>query len=551
MTISNGILERMKQVKQWFVFVIVMASATVASAKVPNDANLPNIILLFADDLGWVDVSTGQTNGGRGSTIYETPNIDRIAAQGMSFTHAYTQQNCAPSRASLISGMYATGAGNGVYNVTSLSRQDRKTEGFPNLSIVPHEQRRFILDNGVSIFDMARKAGYQTCFIGKSHGTPHPLGRGYGLNIPGDVHHIIKGKVNGKTVQSYYLAVKDDKRGWTFKSPFVNKYASPYDHKYLDETLAPFKHQSDLSQLPGSAKHLTDAIGDFCVNYIKGKADGAKPFFLYVPFHAVHYKVVGRKDLVAKYKSRGLAAKDAEYAAMVELLDQNIGKIANAVKDPNGDGDASDDLSANTLFIVYSDNGGTRGNGPLTGGKGVFTEGGIRVPLICKWDGVIAPNSVSSQAVHCIDMYPTLAEFAGVEISDVGDVSLDGVSFASILTGEAKRLDRDNLFWHFPGYMGSRLRPSTMIHKRVGDEYFKLFYSYETQGFHLFNISQDLSEEHNLLEKPSAKEFALAQTMNRDMTRWLKANRAPTGTWTTCGGTVPYPSENGVDKYKE
>ena len=440
------------RIRQYILAGFILSTLVTNGATTGNTSQTqPNIILLFADDLGWVDISTGNPNGGRGSKVYETPNIDRIATEGMSFTHAYTQQNCAPTRASLISGMYATGAGNGVYNVTSLSRQDRRTEGYPNLPIVPHEQRKFIPDNGVSIFNMAKKAGYHTCFIGKSHGTPHPLVRGYGLNVHGDVHHAITGTVKGKRVQSYYLAVKDDKRGWTFKSRYVNKYASPYDQNYVDETLAPFKGQSDLSQLPGSAKHLTDAIGDFCVDYIRDKAGDAKPFFLYVPFHAVHYKVVGRKDLVAKYKSRGLDSKTAEYAGMVELLDQNIGKIANAMKDPNGDGDTSDDLSANTLFIVYSDNGGIYGNAPLTGGKGVFTEGGIRVPLICKWDGVIAPNTISSQSVHCIDLYPTLAEFAGIEISDLSDVSLDGVSFAQILTGKTKRLDRENLFWHFPG----------------------------------------------------------------------------------------------------
>jgi arylsulfatase A-like enzyme len=496
---------------------------------------------LFADDLGWVDVSTGNSNGGRGSEIYETPNIDHIAAEGMSFTHAYTQQNCSPTRASLISGQYAPGPDNGVYNVVSLARQDKKTEGFPNLPIDPPEQNKYIADHGVSIFNMARNAGFHTCFIGKSHGTPHPLGKGYGLDIPGDVHHMLKGTVKGEKIRDqYYLALKDDKKGWTFNSKFVDRYAAPYDSAYIDSVLAPLKNGNDPTLLARTPKHLTDAIGDFCVDYIKDRAEERAPFFLYVPFHAVHYKVVGRKDLVEKYKARGLDAKMAEYAGMVELLDQNVGKVLRAIKDPNGDGKFDDDLSADTLVVLFSDNGGCRGNGPLTGGKGVFQEGGLRVPLMCKWPGVIAPNTVTDQAVHCVDLYPTFAEILG---ADVRDRRLDGTSFAKILNGEKKRLDRKNLFWHFPGYMGSRLRPSSMIQTRVGDQYYKLFYSYETETWGLFHVNEDLGEQNDLLQQPLPEQLTgLVKTMKHDLRAWLVESDAPTGTWAKDGSAVPYPS---------
>jgi arylsulfatase A-like enzyme len=536
----------------FLVFIFFFASSGFSQQK--RDTK-PNIVILFADDLGWVDVSTGKTNGGRGSEIYNTPNIDRIATEGMSFTHAYTQQNCSPTRASLISGQYPTGIDNDVYNVVSLSRQDERTEGFPDLPIKPYEQQKYITEDGFNIFDMAKTAGYQTALVGKSHGTPHPLRGDYGIDLPGDIHHIIDATVEGKKEQSYYLAVNDDKTGWTFKSEFVNRYAKPYDLKYLNEILTPFKEQSDLFLLSGTPKHLTDAIGDFCVDYIKEKVDDEAPFLLYVPFHAVHFKVVGRKDLTAKYEKQGLEKGIAEYASMIELLDQNIGKITAAIKDPNGDGDFSDNISSNTLFIVYSDNGGVKGNGPLTGGKGVFTEGGIRVPLICRWPGIIAPNTVTDQAVHCIDFYPTLADIIGVNVADLKKdneekVMLDGSSFADILTGEKKRLTRENLFWHFPGYMGSRLRPSTLIQKRVGNDYYKLFYYYETEKYLMYHVNEDLGEQNNLLENPSSELMELALQMNHDMLEWLETNNAPTGTWVEGGGKVPYPKEDGVVKYK-
>ena len=538
-----------------FFAILLFACKTPSSEKIKNSEIKPNIVLIFADDLGWTDVSTGKTNGDRGSKIYETPEIDKLASQGMSFTYAYTNQNCAPSRASLISGQYPTGPDNQVYNVGSLSRQDERTKGFPNLPIKPFLQQKLISADGINIFDVLKTASYQTSLIGKSHGTPRPLKGDYGIDLPADIHHIINVPVNGKRTKSYYLALNSDRKGWTFNSEYVDKYASPYDQNYIDNILKPYESQSDLSLLSGTPKHLTDAIGDFSVDYIKEKANDEKPFFLYVPFNAVHSDVVGRKDLTEKYLKRGLSKRKAEYASMIELLDQNVGKINKAIKDPNGDCDFSDDITNNTIFIFYSDNGGIYGNNPLTGQKGHLNEGGIRVPLIVRFPDVIPANTVSNQAVHCIDFLPTLAEFTGVDIStlkksDGSKPQYDGASFASILKGEEKYLSRTNLFWHLPGYMDERFSPSTVIQKRVGDDYYKLFYFYETEEFVMYHLNKDLSEKTNLLDNPSSEEMQIALEMNADMLAWLKANNAPTGTWVKNGEKVPYPKIEGVSKYK-
>ncbi len=537
------------------IFIFAPFFLIACSQQKKEEKKKPNIVLIFADDLGWTDVSTGNVNEGRASEIYETPEIAKLARQGMSFTNAYTNQNCAPSRASLISGQYPTGIDNQVYNVGSLNRQDKRTKGFPNLPIKPFKQKRVISEGGINIFDVLKTQAYQTALVGKSHGTPHPLKGDYGIDLPADIHHIITDTVNGEKTKSYYLALSSDVKGWTFNSEYINKYASQYNQKYIDEVLMPYAEQSDLSLLLGTPKHLTDAIGDFSVDYIKEKSADDAPFFLYVPFHAVHSDVVGRKDLTEKYIKRGLNERVAEYASLIELLDQNVGKINRAIKDPNGDGDFSDDISDNTIFIFYSDNGGIYGNGPLTGQKGNLTEGGIRVPLIFRYPGVIAQNTTTNQAVHCIDFLPTLADFSGADISklkkkDGTKAQFDGVSFASVLKGEADRLPRANLFWHLPGYLDDRFSPSTLIQKRVGDDYYKLFYFYETNEFTMYHVNSDLGEIKNLLKHPTEEEMNIALAMNADMLKWLKENNAPTGTFVESGDVVPYPQVDEVKKYR-
>jgi arylsulfatase A-like enzyme len=538
-----------------FLTVILFNCSSSKQQKKESNPKKPNIVFIFADDLGWVDVSTGNTNKNNGSKIYETPVIDKLATQGMSFTNAYTNQNCAPSRAALISGQYATGLDNQVYNVGSLKRQDKRTKGYPNVLIEPHKQKKVIAEDGINMFDVLKTKGYQTALVGKSHGTPHPLKGDYGIDLPADIHHIIAAPINGKRTKKFYLALNSDKKGWTFNSEFVDKYANPYDDKYINTTLKPFQSQGNLELLKGTPKHLTDAIGDFSVDYIKEKANDENPFFLYVPFHAVHSDVTGRKDLTEKYVKRGLNPRTAEYASMIELLDQNVGKINDALKDPNGDGDFSDDITNNTIFIFYSDNGGLRENNPLKGKKGNLTEGGLRVPLIFRYPNVIKEKSITNQAVHCIDLLPTLAELASVDIAalkkkDGSKPKYDGASFAKVLTGKAKRISRENLFWHLPGYMDERFSPTTLIQTRVGEEYYKLFYFYETEEFEMYNITKDISEQRNILENPSSSEMEVALQMNADMLAWLKTNNAPTGTWVKNGEKVPYPLADGVKKNK-
>ena len=529
--------------KQLFVVLI-----TIISINGPSKAQ-PNIILIMSDDLGWTDLSTPNSSLRNNSKYYETPNIDRIANQGMSFTYAYSQQNCAPTRAALLTGQYATGPQNGIYNVTSLDRASNPA----STSIIPHEQQNHLKETSISIFETIKQAGYHTAWFGKLHAIKNPdhattyLGVDHNLALRKETRAV----VNGVEVNKEFFAQKDDTKGWIFSHDGLQHYALPYDSAYINNVLEPYKNGNDPWLVEGTPKHLTDALGDAVVNYIKDRAQSGKPFFAYVPFHAVHVSILPRLDLEAKYNAKPSADPRhdrADYAAFVELLDQNVGRIVDALDDPNGDGDTSDGIADNTLVIFYSDNGGFMGptdNSPLREKKGTYYEGGLRVPLIFKWPGRIAPNTINTtQEVHSIDFYPTLAAIARAALPDTAIHKIDGKSIAGILQGEMTEIaEKTELYWHFPGYMDSRNLPQSVIHLRHSDgNHYKLFYRYEDGTYELYNLSDDISETINLLDgNPDQATLDLAMIMNNKLRNWLIARNAPTGTWRASGLPVPYP----------
>ena len=513
--------------------------------------NRPNIILIMADDLGWVDTSGSNVSQGNGSKYYETPNIDKLALNGMSFTYAYSQQNCAPTRAALLSGQYATGLQNGVYNVKSLHRASTPGETL----IIPHNQNSHLSTESISIFKTIKTAGYHTSWFGKFHA----IAPGEVATFPSIDHNIALkketiAKVNGVKSKMEFYAQKDDTRGWVFSHDKLKPYAKPYTSAYINNVLKPYANGNDPETLKGTPKHLTDALGDAIVDYIKERALDDKPFFAYVPFHAVHVKISPRADLKVKYntkKSIDRRHKRADYAAFVELLDQNVGRIVDALDDPNSDGDTSDSITENTLVIFYSDNGGFVGptnNSPLRLRKGTYYEGGIRVPLIFRWPGTIAQNVVNdTQEVHAIDFYPTIADISKAKVPDAAIHQLDGKSVASILKGETVSLENNTeLYWHFPGYMDVRNLPQSVMHLRHTDKkHYKLFYRYEDGSSELYNLSDDIGESTNLLDgDPNQKTLDLAMSMNNKLRAWLIKRVAPTGTWRVSGKAVAYPPLN-------
>jgi arylsulfatase A-like enzyme len=533
---------------------------SIDNIQISRNATRPNIVLIFADDLAWADVSSNLSNLGNGSTFYETPTIDALATAGLSFTQAYTQQNCQPSRAALVSGQFAPGPQNGVYNVGSLDRADSRTVGYPNLSIVPAMQSDDIDPAGISIFETLRSASYTTAWMGKNDGTgpTASLAVDHGLDFERAIERRVIATVGGLTTEAQYFALNDDTAGWMFDRPEFAAYASPYDQNYIDDVLQPLANGNDPSVLLGTPKHLTDALADVAVDYIATESATPDPFFLYIPFHAVHVTITPRADLKTKYEDKWAAevqagtldprARNADYAAFIEQLDQNVAKVLNALDDPDGDGDNSDSIVDDTLVVFFSDNGGSgEFNVPLRGVKGAFFEGGIRVPLISRWPGVITPQTTSDQSIHVVDLYPTFAEIAEATLPDPGVHAIDGESFASILGDEATQLTREGLYWHFPGYMGNRLRPNSVVQQKVGNDYYKLFYHYETGQYEMYNITLDLSETTDLLAgTPAAPDILVAETLNADLRNWLIGESAATGTWSANSAPVPYPPATNI-----
>ena len=526
----------MKFITYIFVALVSLAVQPVLA----GEKNQPNIIYLMADDLGWVDIHSPIATSGYGSKYYETPNIDRLAEEGLSFTYAYTQQNCQPTRTALLSGQYATGKYNDTYNVVSLNRYDKRSSEWPNIKIQPYDQTGSVSADAMSLLEMAQSAGYTTAWFGKNHGTGKTanLPKDHGVDHNFATNKKVSGKVNGKKKKSNYLALKDDKKGWIFDGP-IQAYAEPYTKPYIKENLLPYANGNDPLTLVGKTKHYSDALTDSVVDYLKAQAKKQKPFMAYVPFHAVHSAIVTRDDLLHKYNNK--PSKDprhtrADYAGFVEHLDQMVARILDNLNQLG--------LDKNTVVIFTSDNGGINkfsGNAPLRGDKGMFYEGGIRVPFIVKWPGVVKPATTNAQPTHCIDVYPTLADIIGADLSKVPQ-KLDGESLLPILTGAKQKISRDNIYWHFPGYMDKRNFPRSVIQKRVENQLYKLFFNYGTGDYELYNISEDMGEAVNLMASATKENKRIAQLLNKDLVSWLTLNKAPTGKWRANNEAVSYPS---------
>ena len=436
----------------------------------------PNIVLILADDLGWTDL------GCYGSRFYETPHIDRLAREGMRFTDAYTvAAQCAPTRASLM-----TGRDIGRHGIWAVDRL-RGHEKFRKM-IPPENETRLPLRE-VTVSDALRQAGYRTGMAGKWH-----LG-----------------------LEEQYLP---SSRG------FDEALTFPEEYRYFGFSTRP-------AVAVESKAYLTDFLTDRAISFIE--ANRTRPFFLYLAHYAVHSPLRAKEDLIATYRTKPPVGghRDPVYAAMIHSIDEGIGRIMTRLKEL--------ELDERTVVIFYSDNGGCGGyeregiawfsptaNLPLRGGKGMLYEGGVRVPLIVRWPGVVAPGSICSEPVTSTDFFPTFMALAGREAAR--NPPVDGVSLLPLLRKGGKApLSREAIYWHYPSYLQAEVEKGTWRITPAGairSGGFKLLEFFEDGRLELYDLRNDIGEARNLAAQMPDK----AKELHQKLVAWRQATNAPMAT---------------------
>lgn len=445
-----------------------------AAASAPPSATRPSFVFVLVDDLGWTDL------GCYGSSFYETPRLDQLAASGVRFTSAYAAcPVCSPTRASIVTGKYPARVGITDW-IPGSDPKNRPLLGPRDLHQLPLAE--------VTIAEALKEAGYATFFAGKWH-----LG-GTGFLPPRQGFDINKG-------------------GCRFGSP-PGGYYSPYKNPQLQDG--------------PKGQYLTDRLTSETIRFMQQHRD--VPFLAYLSFYTVHTPIQACRRFLPHYRDKATALPElpegqAErrehrgwtklrqdnpaYASMVHAMDENVGRVLDAIDRL--------ELSGRTIVIFMSDNGGlsTLGrkwaptsNVPLRAGKGWCYEGGIREPMIIRGPG-IAAGRVCDAVVTSTDFYPTILELAGLPLRPAQHC--DGVSLVPLLKGEAAKLSRPAIFWHYPHYHGSTWAPGAAV--RAGD--WKLIEFYEDSCVELYNLRNDIGEKHDLATAEPEKTRELTELLHQ------------------------------------
>ncbi len=436
----------------------------------------PNVVVILIDDLGWADL------GVQGSSFYETPRIDALAAEGLRFSQAYAASGvCSPTRASLLTGRYPARLRITDWIPGQGNRPDKRLLQVDDRDALPLDE--------LTLAEAFRDAGYATAHIGKWHlgGPGHlPTDQGFDLNVAGNDR--------GQPPTYFY----------------------PYTRG--DYTL------DDL--IPGGAdgEYLPDRLADEAAGYIAEHRE--RPFFLHLAFYEVHTPLEAPDSLVAKYAARQLPVGDDErfsphghlryrevqdhpvYAAMVEAMDTAVGRVLDAL-------DAAG-VAHNTIVVFTSDNGGLAivgnpptTNKPLRAGKGWLYEGGIRVPLIVRWPGRVAPGVEHELATSSIDLVPTLLDMALAQPAPAAD----GISLWPRMQG--REVPERTLFWYYPHYHGSGSVPAAAV--RQGR--YKLVHYLETATSELYDLADDPPESRDIASDAPERVRAMEDALHA----WLDA----------------------------
>jgi arylsulfatase A len=442
------------------LLTIVLGLGAVAAPTGAAEAPRPNFVVIVIDDLGWADL------GCYGSTFYETPNLDRLARRGVRFSQGYAAcPVCSPTRAGLM-----TGRSPARLRLTDWlpGRTDR-----PSQKLLRPAIRQQLPLEEVTIAEALKPAGYVSASIGKWHlgGAGFwPEDQGFDVNLAGTQAGSPPGGYFG------------------FKTPTLSA-ADPQEY-------------------------LTDRLTDEAIGFLERNRD--RPFFLYLPHYTVHIPLQAKKLLLEKYEAKGRSNPGATqanpvYAAMIESMDDGVGRIARKLEELG--------LDSRTTIVFTSDNGGlstkegpntpATSNAPLRAGKGYLYEGGIRVPWIVAGPSVAEPGRASDAPIITTDLLPTILELADVPLP--ADREIDGNSFVPLLAQEGERR-ASPFFWHYPHYSNQGGRPGAAI--RQGDR--KLIEFYEDDRLELYDLAADPGEANDL----ASREPEEAQRLLRLLKEW-------------------------------
>ncbi|MDT7827801.1 sulfatase [Pricia sp. S334] len=481
----------------------------------------PNIVLFLVDDMGWQDTSVPfAAERTPFNDRYHTPNMERLAAEGMKFTQAYAMHVCSPSRVSLMTGMNP--ARHRVTNwtlqkdVLQPMEQNHDSLEFPlwNVNGMSPFRGDSLAVHALPLAQALHDIGYYTVHSGKAHlgamGTPgaDPVNLGFDINIAG----------HAAGAPESYLGTENFGNGKTGKEV----WAVPGLEKY---------HGKDV--------FLTEAITKEALSALDSVVTTPRPFFLYMSHYAVHTPIMADDRFVEQYYERGLDSTEAKYASLVEGMDKSLGDIMDYLE--------KNEMVDNTIILFMSDNGGLSAHGrggelnshnkPLASGKGSMYEGGIREPMLVKWPGQTKPGSSSSYPVIIEDFYPTILNMAGID-SIHAIQTVDGKSFIAALTGEKERADNRPLFWHYPnewGIDGPGIGAASAVRK--GD--WKFIYFHASRRMELYNLAEDIGETTNLIEERREKAEELAGVLSD----YLQKVNAQMPIDKNTGERVEYPIE--------
>lgn len=439
----------------------------------------PNIVFVLVDDLGWSDL------GFMGSENYNTPNVDKLATEGMVFTDFYAAGPvCSPTRASILTGKNPARTGVTTYLITPDQDVDYMSD---HLALPEYTLAEALRDNG-----------YVTGLFGKWH-------LGY------EAQHWASNQgfmtaIGGTTSRNAWKMLYPDRQPPV--DQLENLYFSPHFLTHMDNG--------------PKGEYLTDRLTNETIDFMQDNARRGKAFFAFLSFHTVHTPLEAKSQVMDYYDEK-FSKEDyymvdiqengsrkyqnmPEYAAMVQHMDENVGKLMDWI-DKLG-------IRENTIVVFTSDNGGKHSvtsNAPLRGAKHNLYEGGIRVPLIVRWPGYVDPNSTYNEPLISNDFYPTLLDLVNLNL--IPEQHVDGVSFKSVLFGNPNPVPREALCWHYPHgvFQGA---------VRMGN--YKLIFHYKTGEVELFDLSNDISESNDI----SNSNQEIVDKLRNMLKKWLEDNNA-------------------------